>query len=74
MERLVLEKDLRRAIHEREFVLQFQPQYDLKTGRSESKEWACIPIYEVRVEGDEVYVALPGPPAAKAQPLGQRDD
>ena len=32
MERLVLENDLRRAIHEKEFVLHFQPQYDLKTG------------------------------------------
>lgn len=31
MERLVLEKDLRRAIHDREFVLHFQPQYDLET-------------------------------------------
>ena len=33
MERLVLERDLRRAIHDREFVLQYQPQFDLKTGR-----------------------------------------
>jgi diguanylate cyclase (GGDEF)-like protein len=32
MERLVLEKDLRRAIHDREFVLHYQPQFDLKTG------------------------------------------
>jgi EAL domain-containing protein (putative c-di-GMP-specific phosphodiesterase class I) len=32
IERLVLEKDLRRAIHDREFVLHYQPQYDLKTG------------------------------------------
>lgn len=33
MERLVLEKDLRRAIHEQEFVLHYQPQYDLRTGK-----------------------------------------
>jgi len=32
MERLVLERDLRRAIQDREFVLHYQPQYDLKTG------------------------------------------
>lgn len=32
MERLILEKDLRRAIHEREFLLYYQPQFDLKTG------------------------------------------
>lgn len=32
MERLILEKDLRRAIHNKEFVLHYQPQYDLRTG------------------------------------------
>ena len=32
MERLVLEKDLRRAIHDSEFILHYQPQYDLRTG------------------------------------------
>jgi EAL domain-containing protein (putative c-di-GMP-specific phosphodiesterase class I) len=31
MERLVLEKDLRRAIHNKEFVVHYQPQYDLET-------------------------------------------
>ncbi len=38
MERLVLEKDLRRAIHDREFVLQYQPQYDMRTGRMRGVE------------------------------------
>ena len=38
MERLVLEKDLRRAIHDQEFVLQYQPQYDLKTGEMRGVE------------------------------------
>ena len=33
MERLILEKDLRRAIQNREFVLQYQPQFDLKSGK-----------------------------------------
>ena len=42
-------------------------QYDLKTGQSESKEWACIPIYEVRVKGDEVYVGLPEADAEKSR-------
>jgi diguanylate cyclase (GGDEF)-like protein len=32
MERLVLEKDLRRAIHAEEFVLHYQPQWDMTTG------------------------------------------
>jgi diguanylate cyclase (GGDEF)-like protein len=38
MERLVLEKDLRRAIHDGEFVLQYQPQYDLNTGQMSGVE------------------------------------
>jgi diguanylate cyclase (GGDEF)-like protein len=38
MERLVLEKDLRRAIHEREFILHYQPQYDLNTGKMRGVE------------------------------------
>ena len=38
MERLVLERDLRRAIHDREFVLHYQPQYDLKTGEMRGVE------------------------------------
>ena len=32
MERLVLENDLRRAMHAKEFILNYQPQYNLKTG------------------------------------------
>ena len=31
MERLVLERDLGRAIHDREFILHYQPQYDMNT-------------------------------------------
>jgi diguanylate cyclase (GGDEF)-like protein len=38
MERLVLEKDLRRAIHEREFIVHYQPQYDLQTGKMRGVE------------------------------------
>jgi len=38
MERLVLEKHLRRAIHKREFFLHYQPQYDLKTGKMRGVE------------------------------------
>ncbi len=38
MERLVLENDLRRAIHDQEFVLHYQPQYDLKTGEMRGLE------------------------------------
>jgi len=38
MERLVLERDLGRAIHEREFILYYQPQYDLRTGEMRGVE------------------------------------
>ena len=38
MERLVLENDLRRAIEKQEFVLHYQPQYDLKTGEMRGVE------------------------------------
>ncbi len=31
MERLVLERDLGRAIHDKEFILHYQPQYDMNT-------------------------------------------
>ena len=37
-DRLVLENDLRRAIHDQEFVLHYQPQYDLKTGEMRGLE------------------------------------
>ena len=38
MERLVLERDLGRAIHEREFILHYQPQYDMNTGEMRGVE------------------------------------
>lgn len=38
MERLVLEKDLRRAIHAQEFVLHYQPQYEIKSGKMRGVE------------------------------------
>jgi EAL domain-containing protein (putative c-di-GMP-specific phosphodiesterase class I) len=38
MERLVLEKELRRAIHESEFVLHYQPQYELRSGKMRGVE------------------------------------
>jgi len=38
MERLVLERDLGRAIHDCEFILHYQPQYDLETGEMRGVE------------------------------------
>lgn len=34
-------------------------RFHLGTGRSQAKEWACVPVYEVRVEGGDVLVAAP---------------
>ena len=36
--------------------------FDLVTGQSDMREWACVLIHEVRVEGDEVWVKLTEPP------------
>ncbi|NIM00899.1 MAG: EAL domain-containing protein [Acidobacteria bacterium] len=38
MERLVLENDLKRAIHDEEFIVHYQPQYDLKSGEMRGVE------------------------------------
>jgi nitrite reductase/ring-hydroxylating ferredoxin subunit len=48
--------------------------FDLETGRNRYKSWACVPIYEVRVEGDDVLVEVPKPeePPA-ADPEGDDD-
>ncbi len=32
--------------------------FDLQTGRNEFKEWACVAIHQVRVDGDDVLVEL----------------
>jgi hypothetical protein len=40
-------------------------QYDLSTGRNAFKDWACLPVYEVRVEGNDVLVAVPAPTIEK---------
>ena len=38
--------------------------FDLVSGQGnqKSKEWLCARVYEVKVEGDEVYVRRPEPP------------
>ena len=60
MERLVLENDLRRAIHAQEFVLHYQPQYDLKTGEMRGLE--ALVRWE---QGEEVI------PPAKFIPIAE---
>lgn len=44
-------------------------KYDLDTGKSDVREWACIEIYPTRIEGDELWVELPEPVDPQA-PLG----
>ena len=44
--------------------------FDLDSGQCDRRVWACIPIHEVRVEGDDVLVRLAEPPqkVARAEP------
>ena len=30
--------------------------YDVETGQSTARPWACTPVYDVKVEGDDVLV------------------
>jgi nitrite reductase/ring-hydroxylating ferredoxin subunit len=30
--------------------------YDADTGQSSARPWACTPVYDVKVEGDDVLV------------------
>ena len=48
--------------------------FDLGTGQSDRRDWACIAIHEVRVEGDDVLVRLAEPPPKPAEPAPERDD
>jgi len=52
--------------------------FDLTTGCNEFKSWACVPIFEARVEGDDVLVELPDPEvdtdSAKDAPGEDRGD
>ena len=34
-------------------------KYDLDTGRSDAREWACIHIYQTKIEDDELWVLIP---------------
>lgn len=43
-------------------------RYDLATGRNDKKAWACVPVYEIKVEGDDVLVKRPDPPPPSHSP------
>ena len=51
-------------------------KFDLATGRNAFKSWACVTVYEVRVDGSDVLVRIPDEPAKKkaADALNPDDD
>jgi len=43
--------------------------FDLDSGRTKEREWACANVYEVRLRGNAVYLkAPPPPPEREAEP------
>ena len=45
-------------------------EFDLETGRCDRKDWAGLPVYEIRIDGDDVWVRAPETPADEPE----RDD
>ncbi len=43
-------------------------RYDTRTGVSPARPWAKVTVYEVKLEGDEVFLRRPEPPAAGPAP------
>lgn len=41
-------------------------RFDLATGRSTERDWACVLVYDVRVVDGEVYLKPPAPATATA--------
>ena len=46
-------------------------KFDLETGRSRERTWACAAVWEVRIEAGEVFVK---PPPEPAPPAAEPDD
>jgi nitrite reductase (NADH) small subunit/3-phenylpropionate/trans-cinnamate dioxygenase ferredoxin subunit len=49
-------------------------KYDLRTGQSPVRPWACVKVYEVRVEGQDVYLKRPDPPPPAPEPAEEDDE
>jgi nitrite reductase/ring-hydroxylating ferredoxin subunit len=49
-------------------------RFDLETGCNAYKEWACVAIHEVRIEGDDVLVKLAEPRETKKDETPGDDD
>jgi nitrite reductase (NADH) small subunit/3-phenylpropionate/trans-cinnamate dioxygenase ferredoxin subunit len=43
-------------------------RFDLETGDCDRKDWVELPVYEVRVEGDDVMVRVPESEPAGSEP------
>ncbi len=40
-------------------------KFDLRTGQADQRSWACAKIYEVKIEGEEVFLRRPDPEPPK---------
>ncbi len=49
-------------------------RFDLESGQGDqrSKQWLCAQVYEVKIEGDEVYVLRPDDPPSRG-PQGDEE-
>jgi nitrite reductase (NADH) small subunit len=43
-------------------------KYDVHTGKNDWKEWACLTVYTVKVEGQDVLILRPDPPPTPPEP------
>ena len=49
-------------------------RFDLSTGRNAYKEWACVAVHEVRVQGEDVLVRIVEPPSVEPPSDDEDDD
>src|SRR6185436_11326413 len=43
-------------------------KYDVRTGENDFKKWACLTVYTVKVEGQDVLLLRPDPPPPAPEP------
>ena len=48
-------------------------RFDLSTGVSTARDWACVPVYEIRVVGEEIWLKAPPAPEPE-EPTEDEDD
>lgn len=47
--------------------------YDVRTGQNDAHAWACLAVYEVKLEGQDVLLRRPDPPVPE-EPNRDEDD